>query len=107
MEEPVYMLNALWFKKNGGQEKYLEYGAAAIPLLNQVGAEVKEYFHPQKSIIGEWDPDAFFLVKYPSKEAFEAMINSRAFQEISHLREEALEKSLLVSCKLLDWNLST
>mgnify|MGYP002152584787 CR=1 FL=1 len=107
MEDPVYMLNALWFKKEGGEEKYLEYGAAAIPLLRQVGAEVKEYYHPEESLIGEWDPDVFFLVKYPSKAAFETMINSPAFQEVSQLREAAIEKSMLISCKASTWDLRT
>lgn len=30
-DEKVYMLNALWFKKDGGAEKYAEYAAAAGP----------------------------------------------------------------------------
>jgi uncharacterized protein (DUF1330 family) len=107
MNEPVYMLNALWLKKEGGEEKYLEYGAAAIPLLQKAGAEVKEYYHPEEGLIGEWDPDVFFLVKYPSREAFESMINSPAFQQVAQLREEAIEKSLLISCKALAWDLST
>ncbi|NWN90276.1 DUF1330 domain-containing protein [Marinobacter adhaerens] len=107
MEEPIYMLNALWLKEEGGKEKYLEYGAAANALLKKAGGEVQENYYPEKSIIGEWDPDVFFLVKYPSKAAFEAMVKSPEYQEILHLREDAIEKSLLIRCKPFDWGLDT
>ena len=30
-QEKVYMLNALWFKKPDGAQRYAEYGAAAGP----------------------------------------------------------------------------
>jgi uncharacterized protein (DUF1330 family) len=68
---------------------------------------VQENFRPEESIIGEWDPDVFFMVKYPSKAAFKAMVSSPAYQQIVHLREESIEKSLLIRCKPADWNLST
>ena len=78
MDDETYMLNALWFKEDGGQEKYLEYGAAVAPLLKKAGAEVKDNFRPDEYFIGEWDSDVFFMVKYPSKAAFESMISSQA-----------------------------
>lgn len=102
MSEPIYMLNALWFKKDGGREKYLEYGAAVAPLIKIAGAEPLDGFQPEESLLGEWDPDVFFVVKYPSKEAFETMVNGTEYAKIAHLREEALEKSLLIRCKPMD-----
>lgn len=103
MAEPIFMLNALWFKADGGKEKYLEYGEAARPLLAKAGAEVQNNYYPEKSLIGDWDPDVFFLVKYPSKDAFNRMINSLDYQAILHLREEAIDKSLLIRCKPYEW----
>lgn len=103
MDEAIYMLNALWFKKDGGQEKYLEYGAAVRPLLAKAGAEIKDNYYPEASLIGDWDPDVFFLVRYPSQPAFENMIGSPEYQAIVHLREESIEKSLLIRCKPFDW----
>ena len=102
MDDAIFMLNALWFKEDGGHEKYLEYGAAVAPLLQKVGAEVKDNFRPDACFIGEWDPDVFFMVKYPSKAAFESMVSSQAYQDIAHLREQSIEKSLLVACKPVD-----
>ncbi len=103
MDEPVYMLNALWFKAQGGKEKYQEYAAAAEPFLAEAGAKVCEKYTPDKQLIGEWNPDVFFVVRYPSKAAFAKMANSPEYEKILRLREEALEKSLLIRCKEFDW----
>lgn len=103
MNDPIYMLNALWLKAQGGREKYIEYGAAIAPILEGVGGEVLPNFCPEEEIIGEWDPDVFFFVKYPNKAAFESMATSDAYKKISHLREEAIEKSLLIRCKPFSW----
>lgn len=54
MSEPMFMLNVLWFKKEGGQQKYMEYGAAVAPLLEAAGAEVKSNYAPEESLIGDW-----------------------------------------------------
>lgn len=104
MGEAIYLLNALWFKKDGGMQKYMEYGAAVGPLLEKAGAKVQENFAPEASLIGEWNPDVFFVVKYPSQASFESMISSAAYAEIMHLREEALENSMLIRCKEFEWS---
>jgi uncharacterized protein (DUF1330 family) len=103
MDKPVYMLNVLWFKKEGGKEKYMEYGAAVAPLLEAAGASVNDNYAPEESLIGDWDPDLFFVVKYPSKAAFESMVGGPEYARIMHLREEALERSLLIRCREYEW----
>ena len=103
MEQSIYMLNALWFKQDGGREKYLEYAAAITPLLEAAGAQPGPNYGPEKALIGEWDADVFFVVKYPSQAAFESMVGSAAYAKIRHLREVALEKSLLIKCNSFDW----
>lgn len=103
MSDPIYMLNALWFKKNGGREKYMEYGAAVMPLLDAVGAEFGSMYTPEQALIGHWNPDLFFVVKYPSLSAFESMAGSPEYAKIMHLREEALENSLLIRCSSFEW----
>lgn len=104
MDQSIFMLNALWFKPDGGREKYLEYASAVAPLLELVGGEVGPNYGPETALIGDWDPDVFFVVKYPSQAAFESMVSSSAYAEIRHLREAAIEKSLLIRCKSFDWN---
>ena len=102
MDNPIYMLNALWFKKEGGEEKYAEYSSAIQPIIEEIGAKSGRRFVPEQFFIGEWNPDMFFTVKYPSEQAFEAMVTSDAYKEIAHLREEAIEKSLLIRCSSPD-----
>lgn len=99
MASAIYMLNVLWFKADGGKEKYRDYGEAVAPLTAKAGAELVEGLYvPEESLIGEWDPDLIFFVKYPSKEAFDTMIKSPEYAKVAPLREAALEKSLLLRC---------
>ena len=97
-DQPIYMLNALWFKKNGGAKKYREYMAAVEPIIGKLGASVKESYKPEQSLIGDWQPDLFFVVEYPSQSAFESLRTDPEYHKIMHLRGEALENSLLVRC---------
>jgi uncharacterized protein (DUF1330 family) len=55
-------------------------------------------FAPELALIGEWDPDLFFIVEWPSWEAFTKLPQNEGYMAIAHLREEALEKSLLIRC---------
>tara|TARA_R110002072_G_C7549080_1_gene499045 strand:+ start:198 stop:518 length:321 start_codon:yes stop_codon:yes gene_type:complete len=105
MDEPIYMLNALWFKPDGGKEKYLEYAAAFAPLLKSIGGKVAKNFTPEETLIGEpgWDPDVFFVVMYPNQAALESMATGPGYEDIKHIREEALDKSLLIRCRPMQW----
>lgn len=98
-DERIYMLNALWFKPDGGAERYAEYAAATTPFLAELGARLVESYAPDLAVIGEWDPDLFFMVEWPDWEAFTKLVGHPDYQKIAHLREEALEKSLLIRCR--------
>lgn len=92
---PVTMLNLLRFKPEGGRERYLEYGAAVAPLLERVGAQVAFLGEATLPLIGERGWDSVLLVEYPSRQAFLEMIGSPEYQEIAHLRTEALAEGEL------------
>lgn len=98
-EDKIYMLNALWFKKHGGAQKYAEYAAGAAPFVAQRGGQLVESYAPEFALIGEWDPDLFFVVEWPSWDAFMQLPQEAGYQAIAHLREEALDKSLLIRCR--------
>lgn len=100
-DDKIYMLNALWFKPDGGVQKYQEYIAAASPFVRELGGRPLESYVPQEALIGDWNPDLFFVVEWPNLDAFKALIANEGYQKIMHLREEALEKSLLVRCAKL------
>ncbi len=100
-DERVYMLNVLWFKKEGGAAKYAEYAAAAAPFVEALGGKMLDGFTPELALIGEWDPDLFFIVEWPSWEAFTQLPANDGYLKIAHLRDEALDNSLLIRCSRL------
>lgn len=98
-DEKVHMLNVLWFKPDGGAEKYAAYGGAAAPIVARLGGEMIDSYIPELAVIGEWDPDLFFIVEWPNWEAFLQLPQDPDYQKIAHLRDEALSNSLLIRCK--------
>lgn len=98
-DERVFMLNVLWFKEDGGAEKYAEYIAAAAPFVEKLGGKTNGSFVPEAGIIGEFDADLFFVVEWPSEAAFLALVQDPEYRKISHLREEAVRDSLLIRCR--------
>jgi uncharacterized protein (DUF1330 family) len=98
----IYMLNALWFKPDGGARKYREYLKAADPYLEAVGGKLHTALYtPQKAVIGELDADLVFFVEYPSVEAFDKMANDPGYLKNAYpLREEAIFNSLLIRCSI-------
>lgn len=92
---PVTMLNLLAFKPDGGRERYAEYGAAVLPLLEKAGGRLVFQGEAAPVVLGGDSWDLVLLVEYPTRGAFLEMIQSPAYQEIAHLRTEALAKGEL------------
>jgi len=65
-DEKVFMLNALWFKEDGGSETYEEYIKLASPFIAAVGGKKLDAFQPERAIIGEFDADLVFFIEYPN-----------------------------------------
>ncbi len=87
---PVIMLNLLAFKPDGGAERYAEYGVAVAPLLERAGGRILNGGAGTGALIGDSKWDLVVLVEYPSRRAFLDMVTSPEYQEIAHLRLEAL-----------------
>ncbi|MFP6582326.1 MAG: hypothetical protein VCD00_07190 [Candidatus Hydrogenedentota bacterium] len=98
-DESFSMLNALWFKEDGGAEKYAEYIAAASPFVVKHGGTAGESYVPTQAMIGEFDADLVFFVDWPNEKAFLGLIQDPGYQEISHFRGEAITDSFLIRCK--------
>lgn len=101
--EKFYMLNALWFKEDGGAEKYRAYIQAAGPIVAKHGGKGQDAYHPSEAIIGQFDADIVFFVGWPSWEVFEKFLADPEYVKIQHLREEAITKSLLIRCEPVKW----
>ncbi len=92
------MLNAVWFKQDGGEIRYREYMRSVAPLITEVGGRKLKSFVPDRELIGEFDADLLFFVEYPSWQAFKDVANSAEYHKFAYIREGALEKQLLIRC---------
>jgi len=101
-EGPVFMLNLLEFRRDGGAERYNEYGAAVAPLLEKVGGRPIFAARAAEALIGQGEWDLMVLVEYPTRQAFLEMVSSPEYQQIAHLRTEALQRSELRALDSLD-----
>lgn len=94
---PVVMLNLLRFKP-GGRESYDQYSqAVSTTFLPRVGGEVLYAGDGDSALVADvgqsWD--AVVLVRYPSRAAFSQMVADPQYQQITHLRTEALAEAVL------------
>ena len=96
-DEPVVMLNLLRFRPDGGQASYQEYLAIFGRYAAEVGAEVLYYGEGDQALVAEpgQDWDAVLLVRYPTRRAFSDMVRNPAYQEGTHLRDDALIEAVL------------
>jgi uncharacterized protein (DUF1330 family) len=95
---PVTMLNLLKFKADGGRDRYDAYATAIGPFLKRVGGTVVYFGSTATPLVAPpadtaWD--AVLLVRYPSRQAFSAMVADPEYQQITHLRTEALDAAIL------------
>ena len=97
-DEKVFMLNAIWYKPDGGELRYRQYIKAIVPLIRKVGGRKLKSFVPERAVIGEFDADLVFFVEYPNWQAFKDFANSPEYHRIAYIREEAISNSLLVRC---------
>jgi uncharacterized protein (DUF1330 family) len=95
---PVVMLNLLRFADDD-RAGYEAYAAATAPHLARVGASVVYAGLASTAVIAEpgqsWD--AVVLVRYPSRQAFMAMVSDPDYRQISRMRTAALREAVLTA----------
>jgi uncharacterized protein (DUF1330 family) len=94
---PVVMLNLLRFA-DGGRESYAEYARAlSETFLPRYGDEVLYAGNGGTPLVAEQgqDWDAVLLVRYPNREAFSRMVADPEYQQVTHLRTQALTEAVL------------
>ena len=94
-EEPFVMLNLLKFKKDGGREAYFRYIRESGPFVEAVGAKVVYFGKPRELLQGTEDWDLLMLVQYPSRKAFQNMIQNPDYQKVHEFRAEGVERAVL------------
>ena len=101
-DKPFLMFNALWFKPEGGWEGYRRYMELAAPLLKEYSARASKAGRPGRAILGSFDADLVFFVEYPDWNTFLAFTGVPRYRAIMAHREEALTRSLLIPCEMMD-----
>ncbi|MEI4273429.1 DUF1330 domain-containing protein [Klenkia sp. LSe6-5] len=94
---PVVMLNLLRFAE-GGRESYDQYAAALRDtFLPRYSAEIVYVGDGGTPLVAEegQDWDVVLLVRYPSREAFSRMVADPEYQQVTHLRSQALTEAVL------------
>ena len=96
-DSPVVMLNLLRFAE-GGRESYERYAEALrTTFLPRYGAEVVYAGDGASPLVAEegQDWDMVLLVRYPDRRAFSRMVADPEYQEVTHLRTDALVEAVL------------
>ncbi|MBQ0906081.1 DUF1330 domain-containing protein [Micromonospora sp. U21] len=96
-QAPVVMLNLLRFA-DGGRDSYAQYAAELRKtFLPRYGGEVIYAGEGGRALVAEdgqaWD--VVLLVRYPSRQAFCAMVADPAYQQVTRLRTVALREAVL------------
>lgn len=106
--QPVNMLNLVKLKDvasyqddrgGSGADAYKAYGTHSGPIFAGVGGEIIWRGSPQTMVIGpdteHWD--VAFIARYPSLNAFLAMVMDPAYQAIVFHRQAAVADSRLIA----------
>ena len=94
-EAPFVMLNLLKFKGEDGRKAYFNYIKESGPYVAEVGAKVLYFGEANEMLTGNETWDVVMLVQYPSRAAFQKMINNPGYLKAHGSREEALERAVL------------
>ena len=99
MSNKIYMLNAFWFKPDGGEERYNDYMKDALPLIEEAGGQKLRSLVPVRALVGEFDADLMYFIEFPSWSAYRGFANSSAYHKIAYKLRDAVEKSLVIRCE--------
>ena len=94
---PVVMLNLLRFAPDRGREGYAAYVSHFREHSARFGAELVYAGAGSTALVAEagQDWDAVLLVRYPSRQAFSAMVADPDYQAGTHLRTGSLIEAVL------------
>ena len=68
-------------------EKYEEYKAAAPQYVAKHGGEYCCRGGSTEVFVGDWDPERVVMLKFPSRENYEAFINDPGYKPWKEMRE--------------------
>lgn len=97
-DSEAYIFQAVWFKKPHGAKRYRTYLNSASPIAERYGAKRVMGLIPKEILQGNLNPDYICVLKWPSIEHYYRFLKDPEYQSITLLREEAVEKVVLIQC---------
>lgn len=96
---PIFMINLLKFKPDGGVESYRRYVEAGAETFRKIGVKAAFQANIAMAVIGEEYWDEVLIAHYPSIAAFIEMNRDKDYQQAVQHRTEALLDSRLYLVK--------
>ena len=96
---PIFMINLLKFKPDGGAESYRQYVEAGGATFKKVGVKAAFQANIALTVIGGEAWDEVIIAEYPSIAAFIEMNRDKDYQQAVQHRTEALLDSRLYLVK--------
>jgi uncharacterized protein (DUF1330 family) len=96
---PIFMINLLKFKPEGGAQRYQQYVEAGAETFKKVGLKAAFQANIAMAVIGDEDWDEILIAQYPSIDAFIEMNRDKDYQQAVQHRTEALLDSRLYLVK--------
>ena len=104
---PIYMINLLRFKPDGGVDLYERYGETCAAIWERIGLKlVLRTKSAPLTVIGGEAWDEVIIVLYPSVAAFIDMNRDKEYQANVRYRHEALTDSRLYLVKAEETDVS-
>ena len=87
-EDDVFVVNLLSFKGIAGRGEYLKYANVAGGLISDLGGEMVLFLEGEHPLVTDDEWENFVLVRYPSIEALQGMVQSETWQEAHRKHRE-------------------
>lgn len=97
-DSKAYIFQAVWFKKPNGSRRYSTYLSAANPIAAKYGAHRVVGLVPREIIRGDFHPDYFCVIEWPSIDHYYQFLKDPHYQSIAPMRDEAVEKVIVIDC---------
>lgn len=98
-EEKAYILEAIWFRKGHGAQRYREYLTNASPIASRYGARRVDALFRVEALRGDFEPDYICVIEWPNIEAYYTFLKDIHYRVIAPIKEEAIAKVTTIHCR--------
>ncbi len=97
--EKAYILEAIWFRKGQGAQRYREYLESASPIASRYGARRVEALFSIEALRGDFEPDYVCVIEWPSIDTYYNFLKDMHYRTIAPIKEEAIARVVSLHCR--------